>query len=75
VPEPVGVIVLMVGLVGLISSGLPAIAALGCLIAGAIGTSNAAHWATATGLWIAVVLGVPYHALLVYMQGYGPIVC
>ena len=74
-PEPVGVIVLVVGLVGLVSSGLPAIVALGCLVAGAIGTSKAAHWATTTGLWIAVLLGVPYNALLVYLQGNGPILC
>ena len=75
VPDPVGVIVLVVGLAGLLSAGLPVIVALGCLVAGAIGSSKGAHWATTTGLWIAIVLGVPYHALLVYMQGNGPILC
>ena len=46
-----------------------------CLIVGAVTNGRASYWLTMAGLWHAVVAGVPLHALVVYIQGHGPILC
>jgi hypothetical protein len=74
-PDDVGAWLLFAGLAGLVMYGAPLLAAAGCLVAGAVVPTNTGHALTVTGLWAFAVLGVPLNALLVYLQGYGPIIC
>jgi hypothetical protein len=53
---------------------LPLAGAVG-LVAGAVSQKPAARWLTAAGLWIAATVALPGHALVVYLQGEGPLVC
>ena len=61
----------------LITSGIGygMLAGAACLILGAVTNGRASYWLTMAGLWHAVVAGVPLHALVVYIQGHGPILC
>jgi len=55
--------------------GYGLLAGAAVLIAGAVTNGRASYWLTMAGLWHAVVAGVPLHALLVYLQGHGPVFC
>ena len=46
-----------------------------CLLVGASTSDRVGYWFTMVGLWQAVLGGVPFLALLVYLQGNGPILC
>ena len=74
VSEDVGVVVIAVSL---ITSGLMYGLIVGaiCLLAGAATSDRVGYWLTMVGLWQAVLGAVPLHALLVYLQGHGPILC
>ena len=72
--EDVGVLVIAASL---ITSGLVYGLLVGavCLVVGASTSDRVGYWLTMVGLWQAVLGGVPFHALLVYLQGHGPILC
>ncbi len=72
--EEFGVLVIAVSL---ITSGLMYGLVVGaiCLLVGASTSDRVGYWLTMVGLWQAVLGGVPFHALLVYLQGNGPILC
>ncbi len=72
--EDVGVFVIAVSL---ITSGLVygLLVGAACLLAGALMTDRFGYWLTMVGMWQAVLGGVPFLALLVYLQGHGPVLC
>ena len=72
--EDVGVFVIAASLIttGLVYGMLVGAA---CLLAGALTSDRFGYWLTMVGLWQAVLGGVPFLALLVYLQGHGPILC
>jgi hypothetical protein len=74
VNEDVGAAVIALSLV---TSGLVygLVVGAACLVVGAGIRGPAGLWVSMVGLWQAAVGAVPLHALLVYMQGHGPILC
>jgi hypothetical protein len=75
-PDPIGqAVISTAGLLGLVTYGLPALAAAILLGYGAVSRTSGADIATAIGLWLVVIVLLPTHALLVYLQGYGPLFC
>ena len=72
--EDVGVFVIAVSL---ITSGLVygLLVGAACLLVGAFTSDRVGYWLTMVGLWQAVLGGVPLLALLVYLQGHGPVLC
>jgi hypothetical protein len=75
-PEPVGVAVLWWALYSAaFTAGIVPLAGLAGLVAGAIVPSDTGHLLTSAGLWVAAAVCVPAHALGVYLQSEGPIIC
>jgi hypothetical protein len=57
------------------SFGALPVAGVACLVTGAVARWQPAPWLSAAGLWITATVIVPAHAVAVYLQGNGPIIC